>query len=71
MDYQNALDSFQELIDMGERFLQPWGYLTIGRCYEKLGKSEETLRNYRRFLEKFPDSTMAPMAKHKIGVLEG
>jgi tetratricopeptide (TPR) repeat protein len=70
-DYQNALDSFQELIDMGESFLQPWGYLYIGRCYEKLGKSEEALRNYRRFLEKFPDSAMAPMAKHKIGVLEG
>ena len=70
-DYQNALDSFQGLIDMGESFLQPWGYLHKGRCYEKLGEREEALRNYRRFLEKFPDSVMAPTAKHKIGVLEG
>lgn len=70
-DYQNALNSFQELIDMGESFLQPWGYLNIGRCYEKLGKKEEALRNYRRFLEKFPDSAMASTAKHKIGILGG
>jgi tetratricopeptide (TPR) repeat protein len=70
-DYQNALDSFQGLVDMGGSFLQPWGYLNIGRCYEKLGKREEALRNYRRFLEKFPDSAMASMVKHKIGVLEG
>ncbi len=70
-DYQNALDAFQGLVDMGENFLQPWGYLNMGRCYEKLGKREEALRNYRTFLEKFPDSTMARMVKHKIGVLEG
>ncbi len=70
-DYQNALDSFQGLVDMGESFLQPWGYLNIGRCYEKLGKREDALDNYRMFLERFPDSTMTPMVKHKIGVLEG
>ena len=70
-DYQKALDSFQGLADMGESFLQPWGYLNVGRCYEKLAKSEEALRNYRIFLEKFPDSTLAPMVKRKIGVLKG
>ena len=56
---------------MGESFLQPRGYLNIGRCYEKLGKRDEALRNYRLFLEKFPDSAMAPMVKYKIGILEG
>lgn len=70
-DYQRALDSFRELVDMGESFLQPWGYLSMGRCYEKLGKREEALRAYRTFLEKFPDSTMAPMIRHKVGTLEG
>lgn len=70
-DYQRALDSFQELVDMGESFLLPWGYLNIARCYEKLGKRQEALGNYRIFLEKFPDSTMVPMVKNKTGVLEG
>ncbi len=70
-DYQRALNSFQELVDMGESFLQPWGYLNMGRYYEKLGKREEALRNYGFFLEKFPDSIMVPMVKNKIGVLEG
>jgi regulator of sirC expression with transglutaminase-like and TPR domain len=56
---------------MGESFLQPWGYLNMGRCYEKLGKREEALRAYRTFLEKFPDSTMAPMIRSKVGTLEG
>jgi tetratricopeptide (TPR) repeat protein len=70
-DYQKALDSFQELVDMGENFLQPWAYLNMGRCYEKLGKREEALGNYRIFLEKFPESAMVPMVKNKIGVFEG
>jgi tetratricopeptide (TPR) repeat protein len=69
-DYQRALDSFRELVDMGESFLQPWGYLNMGRCYEKLGRREEALRTYRTFLEKFPDSTMAPMIRSKVGTLE-
>ncbi|UCD71936.1 MAG: tetratricopeptide repeat protein [Syntrophobacterales bacterium] len=68
-DYQSALDSFQGLVELGESFLQPWGYLSVGRCYEKLGKREEALNIYRIFLEKFPDSTMALMVKHKIGAL--
>ena len=70
-DYQKALDSFRELVDMGESFLQPWGYLNMGRCYEKLDKREEALRTYRVFLEKFPDSTMALMIRNKVGTLEG
>jgi len=70
-DYQRALDSFRELVDMGESFLQPWGYLNMGRCYEKLDKREEALRTYRTFLERSPDSAMAPMIRNKVGTLEG
>ncbi|MFQ6079091.1 MAG: tol-pal system YbgF family protein [Thermodesulfobacteriota bacterium] len=69
-DYQGALDSFQSLLAKGESFLQPWGYLNVSRCYEKLGKREEALKTYRAFLEKFPDSTMAPMIRSKISILE-
>jgi tetratricopeptide (TPR) repeat protein len=69
-DYQRALDSFQELVDMGESFLQPWGYLNMARCYEKLDRREEALKNYRIFLEKFPDSIMVPMVKNKTSALE-
>jgi tetratricopeptide (TPR) repeat protein len=68
--YQKALDSFQGLLDKGESFLQSWGYLNVGRCYEKLGKRHEALTTYRTCLEKFPDSAMIPMVKHKIGALE-
>jgi len=69
-DYQKALDSFQGLVAKGESFLQPWGYLNVSRCYEKLGKREEALKTYRIFLEKFPDSAMTPIIKGKIGTLE-
>jgi tetratricopeptide (TPR) repeat protein len=70
-DYQGALDSFQGLVDMGESFLQPWAYINIGRCYEKLGKREEALENYRIFLEKYPDSIMVPMVKNRLSTLKG
>jgi tetratricopeptide (TPR) repeat protein len=70
-DYQGALDSFRGLVDMGESFLQPWAYINIGRCYEKLGKREEALENYRIFLEKYPDSIMVPMVKNRLSTLEG
>ena len=69
-NYQRALDSFQSLVAKGESFLQPWGYLNVSRCYEKLGKREEALKTYRIFLEKFPDSAMAPMIRGKIGTSE-
>jgi tetratricopeptide (TPR) repeat protein len=69
-DYQRALDSFQSLVAKGESFLQPWGYLNVSRCYEKLGKPEEALKTYRLFLEKSPDSTMAPIIRSKISTLE-
>ncbi len=69
-DYQKALDSFQSLVAKGESFLQPWGYLNMSRCYEKLGKREEALKTYRIFLEKFPDSTMAPIIRSKVSILE-
>jgi tetratricopeptide (TPR) repeat protein len=70
-DYQRALDSFQGLVDMGESFLRPSAYISIGRCYEKLGKREEALKKYRIFLEKYPESIMVPMIKNKLGTLEG
>jgi tetratricopeptide (TPR) repeat protein len=69
-DYQRALDSFQTLVAKGQSFLQPWGYLNMGRCYEKLDKREEALKTYRIFLEKFPDSAMAPTIRGKIKTLE-
>jgi tetratricopeptide (TPR) repeat protein len=69
-NYQGALDSFQSLVDTGENLLQPWAYLNVGRCYEKLGKPEDALKTYRIFLEKFPDSVMAPMLRSKIATLE-
>ena len=69
-DYQRALDSFQTLVAKGKSFLQPWGYLNMGRCYEKLDKREEALKTYRIFLEKFPDSAMAPTIRGKIKTLE-
>ena len=69
-DYQRALDSFQGLVDMGESFLQPSAYINSGRCYEKLGKREEALHNYRIFLEKYPDSIMVSMVKNRLSRLE-
>jgi tetratricopeptide (TPR) repeat protein len=69
-DYEKAVNAYQEVLKLGGS--SQWGdiYLSIGRCYEKLGKNKESLENYKAFLEVSQKSSMANAILRKISHLE-
>jgi tetratricopeptide (TPR) repeat protein len=69
-DYEKALNHYKEMIDSGENFLLPSGYLGMGRCYEKLGKNNEAIESYKSFLKVSQKSIMANTVLRKISELE-
>jgi tetratricopeptide (TPR) repeat protein len=69
-DYEKAVNAFQKVIDLGERFQLGNAYLGMGRCYEKLGKNKEAIENYKNFLKVSQKSQMTNIILRKISNLE-
>ncbi|OGP74281.1 MAG: hypothetical protein A2V86_09085 [Deltaproteobacteria bacterium RBG_16_49_23] len=69
-DYEKAVKAYQEIIKLGERFNWAGAYLNIARCYEKLGKNDEALENYRTFLKVSPKSSSANSVLRKVSIFE-
>ncbi len=69
-DYEEALQSYQKMIEGGESFKLEDAYLNVGRCYEKLGKNKEALESYKAFLKVSQKSMMANEVLRKISILE-
>jgi tetratricopeptide (TPR) repeat protein len=69
-DYERALNHYKKMIESGENFQLPNGYLGMGRCYEKLGKNNEALENYKAFLKVSQKSIMTNAVLRKISDLE-
>jgi tetratricopeptide (TPR) repeat protein len=69
-EYEKAVNAFQKVIDLGERFQLGNAYWGMGRCYEKLGKSKEAIENYKLFLKVSPKSQMTNIILQKISNLE-
>jgi tetratricopeptide (TPR) repeat protein len=69
-DYEKALEAYQKIIAMGENFQLPDAYLSMGLCYEKLGKNKDALENYRAFLRVSQKSMMTNAVLRKISHLE-
>jgi len=69
-DYEKALNTYKKILDMGESFQVADTYLSIGRCYEKLGKNNEALENYKSFLKVAPTSIKTHAVLRKISILE-
>jgi len=69
-DFEKAVNAYQEILKLGGSF--QWGgtYLSIGRCYEKLGKNKEALENYKAFLKVSEKSPMSNGVLRKISLLE-
>ncbi|HLD29202.1 MAG TPA: tetratricopeptide repeat protein [bacterium] len=69
-DYQKALGAYQKIIEEGESFQLANAYLSVGRCYEKLGKNKEASENYKSFLKVSQKSQMTNAVLRKISSLE-
>lgn len=69
-DYEKALHSYQEVLKLGENFQWPNTYLNIARCYEKMGKNNEALENYKAFIRISQKSSLTNTVLRKISNLE-
>jgi tetratricopeptide (TPR) repeat protein len=70
-EYEEALKSYQEIVEMGAEAQMARVYLRIGHCYEKQGKNKEALESYKTFLKASPKSPAANSVLRKISSLEG
>lgn len=69
-DYEKAIQAYQKIVQEGGGFQEGDAYLSLGRCYEKLGKSKEALENYKAFLKVSKKSVMINSVLRKISILE-
>ena len=69
-EYEKAINAYQKVVDLGERFQSANAYLGLGRCYEKLGKTKEALENYKKFVGASQKSEMTNIILRKISNLE-
>jgi len=68
-EYQKAADAYQRLVGLGGDFQSADAYLGLGRCYEKMGRTEEALENYKNFIRVSKKSEMANIILRKISDL--
>jgi len=69
-DYEKAVKAYQEIIKWGTGYDWAGTHLSIGRCYEKMGKTNEALDNYKAFLKNSPKSLSANSALKKVSIFE-
>jgi tetratricopeptide (TPR) repeat protein len=69
-DYEKALQTYHKILEGGESFQLANTYMNIARCYEKLGKNNEALENYKAFLKVSQKSMMTNAVLRKISILE-
>ncbi|MBM4338844.1 MAG: tetratricopeptide repeat protein [Deltaproteobacteria bacterium] len=69
-DYEKAVKAYQEIIKLGTGYDWAGTHLSIARCYEKMGKTNEALENYKAFLKISPKSLSANTALKKVSIFE-
>jgi tetratricopeptide (TPR) repeat protein len=69
-DYEKAIQAYRKITEEGENIELSNAFLSMGHCYEKLGKNKEALENYKAFLKESPKSMMANVVLRKISILE-
>jgi tetratricopeptide (TPR) repeat protein len=68
-EYAKAIDAYQQIVAMGETFQSGDAYLSLGRCYERLGKNQEALENYNAYLKTAKKSEMTNAVLRKVSLL--
>ena len=61
---------YQKILDIGNGFELNEARISIGFCYEKLGKSKESVENLKTFLKDSPKSLLSNVVSWKVSLLE-
>jgi len=69
-DYGKAIEAYQKILDIGNGFELNEARISIGFCYEKLGKSKESVENLKTFLKDSPKSLLSNVVSWKVSLLE-
>ncbi len=69
-DYERAIKVYKEIVKLGERYQWVGVHLNLARCYEKLGKKDEAIENYKAFLKILPNSLATNSVLRKVSYLE-
>ncbi len=69
-DYNNAIEVFNKITEIGEGFEVTNAYLHLGRCKERLGRNKEAVEDYKKFLTLAPKSFQSDIIIKKISNLE-
>ncbi len=69
-DYERAVNVYSEIVKLGERYQWVGVHLNLARCYEKLGKKDEAIENYKAFLKISPNSLATHSVLRKVSYLE-
>lgn len=68
-EYAKAIDAYQQIVVMGETFQLGDAHVSLGRCYERLGKNQEALENYNAYLKTAKKSEMTNAVLRKVSLL--
>jgi tetratricopeptide (TPR) repeat protein len=69
-DYGKAIEAYQKILGVGKGFQLEEAYLNIGYCYEKMGKTKESIENFKAFLKNTKKSLLANVISRKVSLLE-
>jgi len=65
-EYQQAIDSFEKVIDSGDEWLRPYVLLQMGMCWEKLGQKKKAVEAYQESLDLSPPPPWGTLARVRL-----
>jgi tetratricopeptide (TPR) repeat protein len=69
--YQQAIDSFQQVLTSGNEWLRPYVLLQMGLCWEKLDERHKAADAYQESLDLSPPPPWGTLASLRLKKLEG
>lgn len=67
--FQEAIKLFEEISSSGNHLFTAQEGWDAGRCYEKLGQTNDAIRSYTKTLELSPYSLWATMSQYRLSVI--
>lgn len=65
-DFPRAIEEFQKIFSYAETEKDDDAQLKLGFCYVNMGNEEQAIAEFRKFLNLYPDSEFAGVAKRRL-----